>query len=127
MEVALVMIAAIAYLGFREWLRHQRRALIHRERLAALEKGVALPPLEQEGRRREWNVQRILLLAGLVWISLGIALGVTLNAVINNSSPVRPDIPPGFQWIGVAPVAIGVSHLIVYWVGKKRENAAERG
>ena len=69
MEVALVIVAVIAYLGFREWLRHQRRALIHKERLAAVEKGVELPPLEHEVHRRALNVQRILLLAGLIWIA----------------------------------------------------------
>ena len=60
-----------AYAAFQQFLRHQRRTMIHRERLAALEKGVELPPLEQEILRGRWNVQRILLFAGLVWISVG--------------------------------------------------------
>ena len=46
MEIAAVAIALVAYAGYREWLRHQRRTLIHRERLAAIEKGIELP-LEQ--------------------------------------------------------------------------------
>ena len=77
MEFAAVAIAVVAYAGYREWLRHQRRTLIHRERLAAIEKGIALPPLEQEEKRRSWNVQRTLLLAGLIWLSLGICAYVT--------------------------------------------------
>ena len=48
MEIAAVAIALVAYAAYREWLRHQRRTLIHQERLAAIEKGAALPPLEQE-------------------------------------------------------------------------------
>ena len=48
MEIAAVSIALVGYAAYREWLRHQRRALIHHERLAAIEKGLNLPPLEQE-------------------------------------------------------------------------------
>jgi hypothetical protein len=121
MEVALVIVAVIAYLGFREWLRHQRRALIHQERLAAVEKGVEVPPLENEVHRRAWNVQRILLLAGLIWMSLGVAAYVTLSALIASPANARLEIPPGIQWMGLAPAAIGLSHLVVYLVGKKKE------
>ena len=125
MEVALVIVAVIAYLGFREWLRHQRRALIHQERLAAVEKGVEVPPLEHEVHRRAWNVQRILLLAGLIWMSLGVAAYVTLSALIASPANAKLEIPPGIQWMGLAPAAIGLSHLVVYLVGKKRENVTE--
>ena len=119
MEIAIVIVAFIAFVGFRQWLQHQRRMLIHRERLAAIEKGVELPPLEQEVRQSNWNVQRILLLAGLIWISLGIGTFITLSALL-----VNPElrIPNGIQSIGVAPFAIGLSHLIVYAVGRKKEH-----
>jgi hypothetical protein len=120
MEIAIVVIACIAFVGFRQWLQHQRRVMIHRERLAAVEKGVALPPLELEVRRSNWNVQRILLLAGLTWISLGIGVFVLLSALLAHPEGL-PDLRQGFQWIGVAPVMIGISHLIVYLVGKKKE------
>lgn len=119
--VSSVIIALIAYIGFREWLRQNRRAMIHRERLMAIEKGVELPPLEQEAHRRAFNVQRILLLAGLVWLSLGIAAFVTLSAVLSFAANAKYEIPPGIQWIGLAPIAIGLSHLVVYLVGKGKE------
>ena len=51
MEAAIVAVALIGFVAFRQWLAHQRRMMIHRERLLAIEKGVALPPLEQEIRR----------------------------------------------------------------------------
>ena len=124
METALVIIALIAYMGFREWLRHNRRTQIHQERMAAIEKGVELKPLEQEVHRRAVNVQRILLLAGLIWISIGVAAYVTLSALIGSSANAKYEIPPGIQWIGLAPLAIGLSHLIVYLAGKKKESAA---
>jgi hypothetical protein len=121
MEVGIVIVAAIAYLGFRHWLQLQRRMMLHRERLAALEKGAPLPPMEQEVRRSGWNVQRLLLLAGFIWISLGIGVFVLLTALLFFPSPQTQEIPRGLQWIGVGPVCIGLSHLIVYAIGKRKE------
>ena len=118
MEVAIVIVAFIAFVGFRQWLQHQRRMMIHQERLAAIEKGVELPPLEQEVKRSNWNVQRILLLAGLIWISLGVGAFVTLTALLIDP---KLGIPQGLPLVGVAPVAIGLSHLIVYAVGRKKD------
>ena len=121
MELVIVIVAFIAFAGFRQWLKHQRRVMIHRERLAAIEKGVDLPPLEQEVRRSNWNVQRILLLAGLIWISLGIGVFVVFGALLAHPAGLA-DLHQGFQWVGIAPVMIGFSHLIVYLVGRKKEN-----
>ena len=98
--------------------------MINRERLAAIEKGIELPPLEQEVQRRSWDVQRILLLAGLTWVSLGVGAFVVLTAVLSYPSDAAQEIPQGLQWIGVAPAAIGLSHLIVYFVGKTKEKTA---
>ena len=81
-----------------------------------------LPPLEQEVQRSSWNVQRFLLLAGLVWMSLGFGAFVMLSAMLAHPTPGKEGVPQGMQWIGVAPVCIGLSHLIVYLIGKKREN-----
>jgi hypothetical protein len=120
-EIAAVVIALIVYAGYREWLRHQRRSLIHRERIAAIEKGVDLQPIEQEQRRSSWNVQRTLLLAGLLWLSLGIGVFVTLSAVIASPANAKLEVPPGVQWIGLGLAAIGVSHLVVYLAGKRKE------
>jgi len=117
----IVIVALIAYIGFQQWLRHSRRMMIHRERLAAVEKGIELPPLEQEVQRGSWNVQRILLLAGLCWISLGIGAFVVLTALLAHPSELTKEIPRGIQWVGVAPVGIGLAHVIVYLVGKKKE------
>jgi hypothetical protein len=125
MEIAAVTIVLIAYFGLREWLRHKRRALIHQERLAAIEKGIDLPPLEQETKRRAWNVQRTLLLAGLIWTSLGVCAYVTLSAIIASPQNARLEIPPGIQWLGLGPMAIGVSHLVVYLAGKQKERISE--
>jgi len=132
--VVVVLLVVTASYIFQLWMRHQRRVMVHRERLAAIEKGTELPPLEQEIRRGSWNVQRLLLLAGLVWISIGVGAFPLLYRLggqefkmpwgyDNTSNPVwvTVPIPSGLEWIGVALAGIGVSHLIVYVVGKKKD------
>lgn len=140
----IIPVAFFAYVGFLQWLRHQRRAMVHRERLAAIEKVASLPPdaepqrswltaLEwpsdaasspgspEAERRRHWNLQRLLLLGGLVWLSVGVGAFVTLSAVIAGASPAAADVPRGIEWIGLAPAMIGLSHLAVYAAGRRRE------
>jgi hypothetical protein len=138
MEPVIVMVAVIvcasATYAFQLWSRHQRRLMIHRERLAAIEKGIELPPLEQELQRGSWNVQRLLLLAGLIWISIGGAAFPLLAAVAGRSFPMpwgytsdgnpyfaNMMIPDGTQWIALAPIGIRLSHVIVYLVGKQKD------
>ena len=62
-----------------------------------------------------------LLLAGMIWLSLGIGAFVTLSAVIASPTNAKLEVPQGIQWIGLAPAAIGVSHLLVYLAGKNKE------
>ena len=128
-----IIVMSAGYI-FQLWMRHQRRLMIHRERLAAIEKGIELPPLEQEIRRSGWNVQRLLLLAGLVWVSVGVGAFPLLQRLGGQEFKMpwgydqfgNPDwaivpVPNGLEWTGVALVGIGLSHLIVYWVGRKRD------
>ncbi len=80
-----------------------------------------MPPLEIEQKRGWWNMQRVLLLAGLIWLSAGICMFVTLSVVINSPSNAKLDIPIGVQYIGLGVAAIGVSHLVVYFAGRRKE------
>jgi len=135
--ISLILALAATYI-FQLWARHQRRLMVHRERLAAIDKGIELPPLEREIQKRSWNVQRLLLLAGLVWISVGLAtfplllrLGgqiLTIPWGYDQAGPVwaKVPIPFGLEWIGVALVGIGVSHIVTYAVGRRREHEDSR-
>ena len=108
----LLVLVLLAFAGFQQLLRHQRREFIHRERLAAIEKGIELPSMDRELEQRAFNTQRLLLLAGLIWISLGIgALSGDISSLIGN---------PISNQVGIALVGIGLSHLIVYAVGALR-------
>src|SRR5215207_5282365 len=98
----LIVSLAVVYL-FQLWARHQRRLMIHRERLVAIEKGVEPQPfVEEEIRRGSWNVQRLLLLAGLCWVSVGAALFMTLDELAGGdlSVPIGVD-GSGFTWASV--------------------------
>jgi hypothetical protein len=46
---------------------------------------------------------------------------VVLKAVLANPEGLT-DLHQGIQWLGLAPVLIGLSHLIVYLAGKRKEN-----
>ena len=132
--IAIVVVALIGFAAFNLWLRQQRRMMVHRERLAAVEKGVEPPPFPPNGGQLTWNVQAILLLAGLCWIGIGIGTFVVLSELINNAPPLPPldtpidssrippasFIPKGLHTIGVVPLAIGIAHLIVYLTVRKK-------
>lgn len=50
-------------------------------------------------------------------------LFVFLSALLQ--SPTRPkDMSDGVQWAALGPILIGLSHLAVFWIGKRREHAA---
>ena len=109
--------SVLAFLGFAMWLRQQRRMMIHRERIAALEKGVELPPIEVEVQRISWNVQRLLLLAGFVWISIGAGFYMVFSEMLRNPTEATRDVPHGIQYVGYGLIGVGVSHLIAYGAG----------
>lgn len=139
LSVGLVMISLIGFAAFNLWLRQQRRLMAHRERIAALEKGIDLPPHALDTRQNAWNVQRILLLAGLCWVAIGIASFAVLEQVISNAPPIPPPgsgvqywqipnesfIPKGLQAIGLLPLGLGIAHLVVYFVERRRKQDSD--
>jgi hypothetical protein len=114
--------AVLAFVGFGMWLRQQRRMMIHRERLAAIEKGLEpIRPVELEAGRITFNVQRLLLLAGLIWISVGIAFYLVFAAIVAHPNPLSSQgVPYGIQYAGFGMVGVGVSHLVAYAVGRNK-------
>lgn len=113
----LLVAVILGFVAFVQWLRQQRRTMIHRERLAAIEKGVDLPPLVQEVQRTSWNVQRLLLLAGLVWISIGVGFYQVFSEMLRHSTEFTRDVPPGIQYVGYGLIGVGLSHLVAFAVG----------
>ena len=122
MAEALFLCAIIGYIAFRNWLNHDKRRMIHQERMAAIQNGVPLPAVEQEAERRTWNVQRFLLLAGWSWIAIGVGGFLALHMIQLWAQPnSTTEIPPnGTQFAALIPMGIGVAHLITYWSGRGR-------
>ena len=92
----------------------QRADLRHKERLAAIEKGLELPPdpPEIDTRRPRY------LLKGLVWTFSGAAIYLALDALAGADE----------SRLGFIPVAVGVAYLIYYAVqGRHEEKAAGNG
>jgi len=116
----LVVASILAFVGFRQWLRHQQRAMVHRERLSALEKGLDLPRWSEEAPSR-FDVGLVLLLSGLIWLAIG--LGGMLAAFVIVSQPQIQNIPeappPQIALIGVPVALVGGAHLIVYGIRRR--------
>ena len=130
---SLLIVAIAASYALQIWVRYQRRLMIHKERLASIEKGIELPPLEQEIERSGWNVQRLLLLAGLVWIAIGVATFPLMKSLGGQSfpnpwAPFDPDIeiPWGLEWLGVGFVGIGIAHVLTYAFGRRIDREGSR-
>ena len=97
---------------------HKRRKLMelhHTERMAAIERGMEIPPLPIEliDGRSTPKRRRTALLPGLVWFFIGLAF--TVGAIAGHDE----DIP---VFAGLIPLGIGLAYLIYYFVeGRKIE------
>jgi hypothetical protein len=109
----LVLAVVLAFLAFRQWLRHQERAMAHRERLAAIEKGVELPPRPASSPHTGLGVRGVLLLSGLVWMALGLGGMVAGYLIVPQVQSPEP-VPPSLWVAGLVPLLVGVAHLAVY-------------
>jgi len=121
-----------------------RSAGRRRERLAAIEKGVAFPPMAEASA---FPVEtRIYLLRGLIWLCVGIALtlallGISLtskqpayqrlsagiidgtepgNRQAANNIPMEYAVPPGVSFLGFIPMGVGIAYLSFHRMETRR-------
>jgi hypothetical protein len=98
---------------------HKRRKLMelhHTERMAAIERGMEIPPLPIEliDGRSVPKRRRTALLPGLVWFFIGLA--VTVGSLVGDADGEIP------VFLGLIPLGIGLAYLIYYFTeGKKVE------
>jgi hypothetical protein len=109
-----------AVLNYRK--RRRLMELHHAERMAAIERGMELPPLPlalidgQSGRRR-----RTSLLPGLVWLFVGLAVLISMRS-IEEEQALFGFIPTGVGLFGLIPTGVGLAYLIYYFAeGRKLE------
>jgi hypothetical protein len=98
---------------------HKRRRLMelhHAERMAAIERGMDIPPLPIEliDGRSTPKRRRTALLPGLVWFFIGLA--VVVGSLAGDADGEIP------LFLGLIPLGVGLAYLIYYFVeGKKVE------
>lgn len=133
LAVPLVLAVILGFIAFGQWMRHQRQMAIHKERIAAIEKGVEPPPVPEEtpnehlgallaaSERRKWPRGSVMLLSGLIWLAVGV--GGLIAGYIVLADPVlqaHPDAPPPSTYlVALVPLLIGVAHLVVWRVLRK--------
>lgn len=111
--IAIVMSLSLPMLFIYLHYRKQKEiyTLYHQQRMAAIEKGIELPPMPAgflEGapsRRRD-------LLRGLIWLFVGVAVTVA----VFQSGKHRE------AFFGLIPIGIGLAYLIYYGVEGRRES-----
>ena len=115
--LAIVMGCAIPIVAITlDFIKRKRfMELAHQQRMAAIEKGIDLPPLsmalleETRGYRRRSSS----LLRGLVWLFMGLGIMVALYA---RDEEFRKAV------YGAIPAGVGLAYLIYYFAeGKKVE------
>ena len=146
----LVVSGAVGLVFWSLLLRYRRRELQHKERLAALEKGVPLPQLHSEGYSA--GAPQVYLLRGMMWLFAGISIAIVLGAIsqatneprrlesrlydikrlkdlgatdeqireIQNDTTPRDGLPFAVAYLGLIPASVGLAYLIFYGLEGKR-------
>jgi hypothetical protein len=105
--VALLVAWGIAFVALH--YRNQARQLRHGERMAAIEKGIELPP-EPRGSY---------LLRGLIWLFVGLGISIFF-AALYLAEHDRNQL--AMTALGVIPIGVGAAYLIVSRIEGKQWN-----
>ena len=112
LSVTLSLTVALVYIVTRSLRQKHQIELRHKERMAAIDKGLDLPPdtlpAVPTSRPRY-------LLRGLVWLGVGLALVFGASSLLDDGAPLG--------WI---PVAVGAAYLIFYVIEGRKDTAGGR-
>jgi len=90
----------------------------HKERLAAIERGMELPPLPESFYQSIKPARRSsYLLPGLVWLFVGVGIFIALGAIAGED--VRN--------LGLIPAGVGLAYLIYYFIEGRKLPPAGQG
>jgi hypothetical protein len=90
----------------------------HRERLAAIERGMELPALPESFYQSIKPARRSsYLLPGLVWLFVGVGIFVALGAIAGED----------VRYLGLIPAGVGLAYLIYYFVEGRKLPPAGQG
>jgi len=113
--VGLPLSIPIVYIALNYRKRKHLMELSHAERMAAIERGMEVPPLPLELINGQSRRRRSSLLPGLVWFFIGLAM-------VAGSISIGDDLPVVF---GLVPLGIGVAYLIYYAVEGRHVEARQ--
>jgi hypothetical protein len=139
--VMIPIVAIVLGLGvgmLKLWLEYRKKRDIlqahHAERMAAIEKGIELPPLPPQfygtgsaspppdmlqERFKGRHTTLPYLRSGLTWLLIGIAISVALYANHDNYAAHNA------AWWGGVPAAIGLSKLLFYFIANRMNASAD--
>ena len=141
--IIILMILAVPVLGVALIVRFVQSSGRHRERLAAIEKGIAIPDLNSP--RATMPDSRVYLLRGMIWLFVGIALTLALLGISLTSErpkylavmelkkstfitdgtpedynealknlPHQYAVPPALSLLGLLPIGVGIAYLLFH-------------
>lgn len=113
--VGLPLSIPIVYISLNYRKRKRLMELSHAERMAAIERGMEVPPLPLELIDGQSRRRRSSLLPGLVWFFIGLAM-------VAGSISIGDDLPVVF---GLVPLGIGLAYLIYYAVEGRHVEARQ--
>jgi hypothetical protein len=119
--IAIVM--GIGFAMFASWLKYRRQRelfqLHHAERMAAIEKGIDLPPLPPEFFQplaRQAGTGASNLRRGMIVLFVGIGVTIALLGTHEKS-----------WWWGLVPTSIGMGYLLLHRLERSGSGAPEHG
>lgn len=108
---ALVGLLAVG--AFKLWLDYKRKEMTHRERMTAMDKGLALPPPEQTSAVPDVKAHTHLKL-GMTFLALGAALVAGLITYWNiRTGPVNGSVA-FWVFLTVVWLGLGGANLMIY-------------
>lgn len=118
--VGLPLSIPIVYISLNYRKRKRLMELSHAERMAAIERGMEVPPLPLELIDGQSRKRRSSLLPGLVWFFIGLAMvaGYMLGGDLGDGD----DLPVVF---GLVPLGIGLAYLIYYGIEGRHVEARQ--
>jgi hypothetical protein len=115
---------AISLGFFAIWYLHNRRTMLHQERMATLIKGLHYAGVAQQVFAHPRRLQsRDHVLSALRWMFGGVGVSAAMYGY-QSMQPAGFSEPVSGALIGVIPAALGLAHLLFAWIAARRQKKA---
>ena len=110
------ILGSFTFVAIVVYFRYKAQALRHGERMAAIEKGIELPPEPQIGPRAYQ-------LRGLIWLVVGVGMSIFFLATF--AADHDRDML-AVATLGLIPMGVGIAYLVVYRAESRASGSRER-